>query len=282
MARPAPPPKPGHVSVHNSTFKDFLLKDELLRAIADFGFEHPSEVQHECIPQAALGGDIVCQARSGMGKTAVFVLSTLQLLEDVESTSGPNVLVVVHARELAVQITKEFERFSKYFKHMRCLQVYGGLPISEDQRALKETKPNVVVGTPGRLLALLQKKALDLTQVKHFILDECDKVLQSLDMRADVQQIFKATPLRKQVLMFTATLPTEVRALCKKFMKNPLEVIVGDDKALTHAGLQQFCVELPEDQKNRKLAEIIDSLDFNQVCDEDEDERTSGVGLEML
>lgn len=84
-----------------------------------------------------------------MGKTAVFVLSTLQLLEDVESSSGPSVLVVVHARELAVQITKEFERFSKYFKHMRVLEVYGGLPISEDQRALKEFKP------VGQLAALL-------------------------------------------------------------------------------------------------------------------------------
>merc|ERR1712007_36206 len=106
--------------------KDFLLKPELLRAIVDCGFEHPSEVQHECIPQAVLGTDILCQAKSGMGKTAVFVLSTLQSLEESKSPLDPEkpdgekrnklqVLVICHTRELAYQIKKEYERFSKYF-----------------------------------------------------------------------------------------------------------------------------------------------------------------------
>ncbi|XP_003390730.1 PREDICTED: spliceosome RNA helicase DDX39B-like [Amphimedon queenslandica] len=100
--------KGNYVSIHSSGFRDFLLKPELLRAIVDCGFEHPSEVQHECIPQAILGMDVICQAKSGMGKTAVFVIATLQQLEIVEGQVS--VLVMCHARELAYQIYKEYER----------------------------------------------------------------------------------------------------------------------------------------------------------------------------
>lgn len=259
--------KGNYVSVHSSTFKDFLLKEELLKAIADCGFEHPSEVQHECIPHAILGGDIVCQAKSGMGKTAVFVLSVLHLIGDAEETSytGPSVLVIAHTRELAFQITKEFERFAKHFKNVRSMFVYGGMPISDDKKNLKEKKPNVLVGTPGRLLALIRDRDLNLSSLKHFILDECDMLLQQLDMRAQVQEIFKHTPHQKQVLMFSATLPTDVRAVCKKFMKNPVEIFVDDDTKLTLHGLQQHFVKLQEAEKNRKLTDILDNLDFNQI-----------------
>ena len=106
-----------YVSIHSSGFRDFLLKPEILRAIVDCGFEHPSEVQHECIPQAVLGMDILCQAKSGMGKTAVFVLATLQQIEPVDGQVS--VLVMCHTRELAFQISKEYERFSKYMSGVK-------------------------------------------------------------------------------------------------------------------------------------------------------------------
>jgi len=106
-----------YVSIHSSGFKDFLLKPELLRAIMDCGFEHPSEVQHECIPQAILSMDVICQAKSGMGKTAVFVLATLQQLEAVDGQVA--VLVMCHTRELAFQISKEYERFCKYMPNVK-------------------------------------------------------------------------------------------------------------------------------------------------------------------
>ncbi|KAL0407639.1 UNVERIFIED_CONTAM: DEAD-box ATP-dependent RNA helicase 15 [Sesamum radiatum] len=211
--------KKGYVGIHSSGFRDFLLKPELLRAIVDSGFEHPSEgkillcfdykvflnalllcielselepqfvgtmsIQHECIPQAILGMDVICQAKSGMGKTAVFVLSTLQQIEPV-------------------------------------------------------------AGTPGRILALARDKDLSLRNVRHFILDECDKMLESLDMRRDVQEIFKMTPHDKQVMMFSATLSKEIRPVCKKFM-------------------QDHYIKLSELEKNRKLNDLLDALDFNQV-----------------
>ena len=115
--------KGAYVSIHSSGFRDFLLKPELLRSIVDNGFEHPSEVQHECIPQAVLGMDILCQAKSGMGKTAVFVLATMQQLETVEGQVS--VLVMCHTRELAFQISKEYERFSKYMPGIKVSFLIG-------------------------------------------------------------------------------------------------------------------------------------------------------------
>merc|ERR1711907_301803 len=254
----------GYVGIHTSGFKDFLLKPELQRAIQDCGFEHPSEVQSECIPQAILGMDVLCQAKSGMGKTAVFVLTTLQQLDPQEGEIG--VVVLCHTRELAYQINDEFSRFTKYLPDLKCKVCYGGVPISQDRAFFKETPPHVVVGTPGRILGLVNEKTADLSKVKHFVLDECDKMLEELDMRKQVQDIFKEPPREKQVMMFSATLSKEIRAVCKKFMTDPvMEVFIDDESKLTLHGLQQHYVKLTEDQKNRKLNDLLDALEFNQV-----------------
>jgi len=137
-------------------------------------------VQHECIPQAILGMDIVCQAKSGMGKTAVFVLATLQQLEPVDGQVS--VLVMSHTRELAFQVSKEYERFSKYLSNIKVAVFFGGLSVKKDEQVLKTNCPNIVVGTPGRILALARDKVLNLKHIKHFILDECDKMLEQLGM----------------------------------------------------------------------------------------------------
>lgn len=251
-----------YVSIHASGFRDFLLKPELLRAIMDCGFEHPSEVQHEAIPQAILGTDIVCQAKSGMGKTAVFVLTTLQQVEPVNGQVS--VIVLCHTRELAFQISREYERFCKYMNNVKISVFFGGVPIKNDEDTLKNNCPHIVVGTPGRILALAAKH-LVLRHVKFFIIDECDKVLETLDMRRDVQEIFKKTPHEKQVLMFSATLSKEIRPVCKKFMHDPMEIYIDDETKLTLNGLQQHYVKLKENEKNRKLIDLLDKLEFNQV-----------------
>jgi superfamily II DNA/RNA helicase len=255
--------KGSYVSIHSSGFRDFLLKPELLRAIVDCGFEHPSEVQHECIPQAILSMDVLCQAKSGMGKTAVFVLATLQQLEPVDGEVS--VVVLCHTRELAFQISKEYERFSKYMPTVKVGVFFGGMPIQKDEQTLKKNTPHIVVGTPGRMLALARSKTLSLKNVKHFVLDECDKMLEALDMRRDVQEIFRMTPHEKQVMMFSATLSKEIRPVCKKFMMDPMEVYVDDDTKLTLHGLQQHYVKLRDNEKNRKLFDLLDALEFNQV-----------------
>merc|ERR1712159_764601 len=118
---------------------------------------------------------------------------------------------------------------------------------------------------PGRILALVRSKKLNLKNCKHFILDECDKMLEQLDMRRDVQEIFRMTPVEKQVMMFSATLSKEVRPVCRKFMQDALEVFVDDETKLTLHGLQQYYVKLKESEKNRKLFDLLDLLEFNQV-----------------
>lgn len=252
-----------YVGIHSAGFKDFLLKPELLRAIQDCGFEHPSEVQHECIPQAILGMDVLCQAKSGMGKTAVF---TLAVLQQIEPTQGEvSCLILGHTRELAYQIAHEFDRFSKYLPDIRTATIYGGVPIRQHKELLTEKTPHIVVGTPGRVRDLIRQGVLKADKMKFFVVDECDKVLEHLDMRQDVQDIFKETPHDKQVMMFTATLSTEMRTVAKKFMQTPMEVFVNDEKKLTLHGLLQYYCKLTEAEKNRKLTKILDELEFNQV-----------------
>merc|ERR1712224_229227 len=220
-------------------FRDFLLKAELQRAIVDCGFEHPSEVQHECIPQAILGSDILCQAKSGMGKTAVFVLAGLQQLD--ASEKAVKVLVICHTRELAYQIKHEFDRFAKYFTGVKCGVVYGGVPIAKDKEMLKTEEPQVLIGTPGRVNGLVREKDLKLDKTTQFVLDECDKCLEKLDMRQDIQQIFLETPKKKQVMMFSATMTQDIRALCKKFMQDPHEISVDEESKLTLHAASVLC-----------------------------------------
>jgi len=255
--------KGNYVSIHSSGFRDFLLKPEILRSIVDCGFEHPSEIQHECIPQAVLGMDVLSQAKSGMGKTAVFVLATLQQIEPVDGQVS--VLVMCHTRELAFQISKEYERFCKFMPTVKVGVFFGGLAIAKDEQVLKTNCPHIVVGTPGRILALVRSKKLNLKNLKHFVLDECDKMLEQLDMRRDVQEIFRATPHEKQVMMFSATLSKDIRPVCKKFMQDPMEVYIDDEAKLTLHGLRQHYVKLKDSEKNRKLFELLDVLEFNQV-----------------
>jgi len=255
--------KGSYAAIHASGFRDFLLKPELLRATVECGFEHPSEVQHACIPQAILGTDILCQAKSGMGKTAVFVLACLQQMDASEKVV--KVLVICHTRELAYQIKSEFDRFAKFFADVKTAVVYGGIPIAKDKEMLKDSCPHVMIGTPGRILALCRDKDLKLEKLTQFVLDECDKCLDKLDMRKDIQQIFMETPKKKQVMMFSATMTKETRELCKKFMQDPHEISVDQESKLTLHGLLQYFVKLTEKEKNRKLNDMLDALEFNQV-----------------
>lgn len=254
-----------YVALEAASFKDFMLKQQILQSIQDCGFEHPSEVQMQCIPQAISGTDILCQAKSGMGKTAVFVLSTLQRLNTDKPATTPKVMVLAHTRELVIQIKSEFYRFSRHFTGINTIALYGGQPIQDQIRQLKDSKPQIVIGTPGRTWDLIQRRELDLSQIEIFVLDECDKLIGEPDIRKVVQQIFVSTPKQKQVMMFSATLAPEIRATAQKFVTKPKEIFVDDEAKLTLHGLQQHYVELDEAQKTKKLMTLLDALDFNQV-----------------
>eukprot|EP00659_Diplonema_papillatum_P019754 gene19754-30444_t len=257
----------GYSTTQIRGFREFLLKPELNRAITDNGFEHPSEVQHQAIPEAILGQDILAQAKSGMGKTAVFVLSILHQIEERDDKAA-QAIVIVHTRELAYQIQCEFTRFCKYLPHVKVGVFFGGTPYIKDKTLLTKKGddcPNIIVGTPGRLHQLVKENVLKTNHVKYFVLDEADQLLENLDMRRDVQEIFVKCPTSKQVMMFSATLAKEVRDVAKLFMKDALEIYVDSQAKLTLHGLQQYYVDCAETQKNAKLNSLLDSLEFNQV-----------------
>jgi len=245
------------------TFRSFTLRPEIERAIQDCGFEHPSTVQQECIPQALLGTDIICQGKSGMGKTAIFVITVLQLLDPIEGELS--CIVIEPTRELAYQVCKEFNRFSKHIPDVETVVVYGGIPFQNSLTVIRDKKPNILVATPGRLLELINKRAIDLSKVRFFIIDEADQVFEKQGMSHDVEKIIKKVPKEKQTMLFSATMPEEVKDICRKFTNNATEVFVDGQKNLTLHGIQQYYIKLNQNEKNRRLINIFDNYAYNQI-----------------
>lgn len=264
----------------SSQFKDFLLRDELNEAIKNAAFEHPSEVQQLCIPKAILGTDVLCQAKSGTGKTAVFVIATLQQLKVVEKETS--VIVVVHTKEMAEQVKAEYERFSKSFDNVSVSAIYGGTSIKDNLEQLSISAPSIIVGTPGRLAAMVRNKDLNLKHVKFFVVDECDKVLEDLSTRYDIQTVFTKTPRNKQTLMFTATLSDSTKDTCMKFLDNPFVVRVGEESKLTLYGLTQMYTNVNESEKENKLEGVLNDFTYDQAVVFTNSKETSSKVVEFL
>jgi len=216
-----------------------------------------------CLPHALAGEDILCQGKAGMGKTAIFIFTIINRMLKEEIKGEISSLILCHTRELAYQISKEFARFSKDLNIKTCLLIGGDNEKNQIQEL--KNKQNIIIGTPGRILSLIKKKKLNLDNIQAFVIDECDKMLNALDMRSDVQKIFKKTPVQKQVMMFTATLPEETKIVCRKFMRKPKEIFVTEENKEHLEKLQQFYVKLKEDEKNMKLLDVLDAVQFNQV-----------------
>lgn len=246
--------------IMTADFKDFLLRDELMQGIKDAEFEHPSEVQQKCIPKALMGVDILCQAKSGTGKTGVFVLSCLNQLNVIEKETS--VLVIVHTKEMANQVAEEFRRLGKYL-NVTVGAFFGGEDLESDVSKLKNGQPTIVVGTVGKIWDLVRNRHLIFRHLKHFVIDEVDHIMRNLEMRADLQSIIYETPLEKQTMMFTATLNEENKQTCLLFLRNPLEVYV-DDKKLTLHGLSQSYLKIKPDDKDEAVIRILDTQEVSQ------------------
>ena len=190
-------------------------------------------------------------------KTAVFVFALLNQIEKPVAGEEKFVqaLVVVHTHEVAFQIEREFKRFNKYLHHCTTAAFFGGTMEEENVKVLTSVDnfPAIVVGTPGRLKAVIQKRHLDASHVKWFVVDEFDQCLEDVRMRRDVQEIFMATPRTKQVMMFSATMSEEMRAVARKFMNTPQEIYVDQQSKLTLHGLSQYYMEVPEKDKVHHL-----------------------------
>ena len=208
--------------------------------------------------------DVICQAKSGMGKTAVFVLSVLHQLEpeDKRSARSSSATRASSRTRSATSSTV----FAAYLPAVKTKVFFGGVnAIKHEARSSRSTRSLPRSSSPPPAAPLQPPARSRSSQVHHFILDECDKMLEQLDMRADVQEIFKMTPHDKQVMMFSATLSKEIRPVCKKFMQDPMEILCRRLTKLTLHGLQQHYIKLSEAEKNRKLNDLLDALMFNQV-----------------
>ena len=207
-----------------TTFEGLGLDSRLVQATDSLGFTQPTPIQEQAIPVLISGTkDLVGLAQTGTGKTAAFGLPLLHLL-DAEKRH-PQALVVCPTRELCMQIVNEIESFKKFIPKVQILAVYGGTPIGSQIRELKRGV-HIVVATPGRLIDLIERKAIDLGQIQYVVLDEADEML-NMGFQDDIEFILQNTPQRDSTWLFSATMPPEIRRVSKKYMKSPVEVTVG-------------------------------------------------------
>lgn len=206
------------------TFEGLGLDAKLVKATDALGFTQPTPIQEKAIPVLLSGTtDLVGLAQTGTGKTAAFGLPLLQLV-DVEKRY-PQALVVCPTRELCMQIVNELEQFKKFIPGMNVLAVYGGASIGSQIRELKRGV-QIIVATPGRLIDLIERKAINLEQITYVVLDEADEML-NMGFQEDIEFILQNTPKREATWLFSATMPPEIRRVSKKYMRDPKEVTVG-------------------------------------------------------
>lgn len=210
------------------TFKELGLKQELLDAVDKLGFTEPTKVQELAIPNIlASQRDLIALAQTGTGKTGAFGLPALHQID--EKSDDVQVLVLSPTRELAIQIARDLKDFAKYQKGVKTVAVYGGANISTQIKALRNGC-QVVIGTPGRMLDLINRKQLDVRNVRTLVLDEADEML-NMGFQDDLDAILADTPREKQTLLFSATMPKAIAKMSKKYMNNPEEIEVGERNA---------------------------------------------------
>ncbi|MBK8292019.1 MAG: DEAD/DEAH box helicase [Flammeovirgaceae bacterium] len=207
------------------SFDGLGLSGQLVEAIRQMGFESPTPIQEKAIPILLKGNvDLVGLAQTGTGKTAAFGLPLLQLVDDTNRTT--QALIVAPTRELSVQITSDLERFSSSFMKLNIVTIYGGASISEQIRKVRRGA-HIIVATPGRLIDMLSRKVVDLSSIKYVVLDEADEML-NMGFKEDIDEILSTTPKEKNVWLFSATMPREVREIAKTYMRNPEEITMGE------------------------------------------------------
>jgi ATP-dependent RNA helicase DeaD len=206
------------------TFESLGLNENLLKGTDALGFKNPTAIQQKSIPVLLSGvKDFIGLAQTGTGKTAAFGLPLLQLID--KENRKPQALVVCPTRELCVQITNEIDLFKKFLPGITATAVYGGTSISNQIRDLRRGA-QIVVATPGRLIDLIERKAINLEEINYVVLDEADEML-NMGFQDDIEFILKNTPNRNSIWLFSATMPTEIRKVSKTYMKEPIEVTVG-------------------------------------------------------
>ncbi|OPY56616.1 MAG: DEAD-box ATP-dependent RNA helicase CshA [Pelotomaculum sp. PtaU1.Bin035] len=235
-----------------TTFNELGLSQPVARSISNMGFEEATPIQEQTIPLAMDGRDLIGQAHTGTGKTAAF---GIPLVERFAINPGYiQGIVITPTRELAVQVAEELNRIGQ-FKGIRTLPIYGGQDINRQINALRKN-PQIIVGTPGRLMDHMRRKTVRLHQVKMVVLDEADEML-NMGFIEDIEAILQETPEERQTLLFSATIPRPIQALAQRFMLNP-EVVRINVKEVTVSNTEQYYLELQEKQKFDVLCRLLD------------------------
>ncbi|KAG9494001.1 hypothetical protein GDO78_001715 [Eleutherodactylus coqui] len=220
-------------------FDDMNLKESLLRGIYAYGFEKPSAIQQRAIIPCIKGYDVIAQAQSGTGKTATFAISILQQLEiELKETQA---LVLAPTRELAQQIQKVILALGDYMG-ATCHACIGGTNVRNEMQKLQAEAPHIVVGTPGRVFDMLNRRYLSPKWIKMFVLDEADEML-SRGFKDQIYEIFQKLSTNIQVVLLSATMPTDVLEVTKKFMRDPIRILVKKEE-LTLEGIKQFYINV--------------------------------------
>jgi len=241
-------------------FDNMNLNNELLRGIYAYGFERPSTIQQRAILPVMKGHDVIAQAQSGTGKTATFSISILQKLD--MNINQCQALILAPTRELAQQIQKVVIALGD-FMNVDCHACIGGTNVSEDMKKL-ESGTHVVVGTPGRVFDMINRRALKTDNIKMFVLDEADEML-SRGFKEQIYDVFQLLPPNTQVVLLSATMPPDVLEVTTKFMRDPIRILVKRDE-LTLEGIKQFYIAVEkEDWKLDTLCDLYETVTITQA-----------------
>ena len=207
-------------------FDELNISDDIKKAIDEMGFRKLTPIQESAIPEALGGNDLIGQAQTGSGKTIAFAVPLLEKIFIPDKS--PQAIVLCPTRELCMQVASEIERAGSKIKKLKVLAVYGGQPIGKQTRVLKKGV-HVVVGTPGRVIDHIERQNLDLIGIESVVLDEADEMLE-MGFREDIETILANTPRQRQTLLFSATIPQEIRQIAHRYQKNPKFIRISDKK----------------------------------------------------
>ena len=241
-------------------FNDFNIQDDIKKAIDDMGFANPTPIQKMAIPDALKGIDITAQAQTGSGKTLAFAIPVLEKVFIPDRS--PQAIILCPTRELCMQVADEIAKAGSKIKKLKVLAVYGGQPIGKQTRVLKKGV-HIVVGTPGRVIDHIERGNLDLIGVESVVLDEADEMLE-MGFREDIERILSDTPNQRQTLLFSATMPKEIRDIAKKYQKNPKFIKVANKKQ-NIPKITQYAFRCDIKDKFDSLTRLIEVYDVKLV-----------------
>jgi len=235
----------------NNEFSELKIGEELLKSIEGLGYTTPTEVQKKVIPEIINNNDVIVKSQTGSGKTASFGIPLCEKIDWNEN--NPQVLVLTPTRELAVQVSDDISNIGR-FKRINSVAVYGKEPISDQIRKLKQ-KTHIVVGTPGRILDHIKRGSINLSKIEYFVIDEADEML-NMGFIEQVQDVIKSLPKKKTTMLFSATMPDEIRELSEKYMNKPVNISIESQKLITD-NIEHYLYYVNYEKKLENLNSIL-------------------------